>query len=35
MKKANELFWGLISIIGFIIVVIELIALAGIYNVPM
>lgn len=33
--KLNELFWILVSIIGFIIVLIELIALADIYNVPM
>lgn len=33
--KLNELFWVLVSALGFILVIIELIALADAYNVPM
>lgn len=34
-SKLNELFWILVSLLGFILVIIELIALADAFNVPM
>lgn len=35
MKKLTNLFWILVSVLGFIFLMIELIALADAYNVPM
>jgi hypothetical protein len=35
MKKIISIFWILVSLLGFILVLIELIALADAFNVPM
>lgn len=34
-KKLTNLLWILVSVLGFIVLMCELIALADIYNVPM
>lgn len=35
MNRIKTIFWILVSIIGFIVLMCELIALADAYNVPM
>lgn len=35
MKRITSIFWILVSVLGFIVLMCELIALADAYNVPM